>query len=113
MCRICDNDPDLHTPSLARRRFLEVAGLGTAAALTLGLTPPNEQPSDATERTLDLYRIHSRKRLRVTYLEVAGLGTAAALTLGLTPPTNSRAMPQSAPSTSTAFTAASACVSPI
>ncbi len=86
MCRICDNDPDLHTPSLARRRFLEVAGLGTAAALTLGLTPPNEQPSDATERTLDLYRIHSRKRLRVTYLEVAGLGTAAALTLGLTPP---------------------------
>ena len=69
MCRICANDPDLHTPTLARRRFLEVAGLGAAAALTLGLTPPDEQLSDPTERTLDLYRIHSRKRLRVTYMK--------------------------------------------
>ena len=86
MCRICDDDPDLpdfvlpdldlvrhdeQHPALPRRRFLEIAGLGAAAAFTLGLKTPDQappEPHDPTERYLDLYRIHSRKRLRVTYM---------------------------------------------
>lgn len=64
MCRICDLDPD--PPALPRRKFLRAAGLGAVGILTMGLKPPAVE--DSTARHLDLFRIHSRKRLRVTYM---------------------------------------------
>lgn len=66
MCLICDTAPDTHAPALPRRRFLKLAGIGAAGLASMGLRPPDA--ADPTERHLDLYRIHSRKRLRITYM---------------------------------------------